>query len=69
VKKHRRARTAEEEGGIREMEAPIAASNVMLLDPKTGAPTRVRARTDKDGTKERVSAKSGDTVPFPTTRR
>jgi large subunit ribosomal protein L24 len=68
VKKHRRARTAEEEGGIREAEAPIAASNVMLLDPKTGAPTRVRARTDKDGTKERVSAKSGDTIPLPARR-
>lgn len=69
VKKHRRARTAEEEGGIREAEAPIAASNVMLLDPKTGAPTRVRARTDKDGTKERASAKSGDTIPFPSPTR
>jgi len=69
VKKHRRARTAEEEGGIREAEAPIAASNVMLLDPKTGAPTRVRARTDKDGTKERASAKSGDTIPFPSPSR
>jgi large subunit ribosomal protein L24 len=69
VKKHRRARTAEEEGGIREAEAPIAASNVMLLDPKTGAPTRVRARTDNDGTKERASAKSGDTIPFPSPSR
>lgn len=69
VKKHRRARTAEEEGGIREAEAPVAASNVMLLDPKTGAPTRVRARTDKDGTKERASAKSGDTIPFPSPTR
>lgn len=68
VKKHRAARTAEEEGGIREMEAPIAASNVMLLDAKTGAPTRVRARTDKDGTKERVSAKSGDSIPLPARR-
>ena len=62
VKKHRRARSAEEEGGIHEMEAPIAASNVMLLDPRTGAPVRTRVRTDKDGTKERVSAKSGDTI-------
>ena len=63
VKKHRRARSAEEEGGIHEMEAPIAASNVMLIDPRSGAPTRVRARIDKDGTKERVSAKSGDSIP------
>jgi large subunit ribosomal protein L24 len=64
VKKHRRATSAEEEGGIREMEAPFAASNVMLIDPKSGKPTRVRARTDKDGTKERVSVKSGDSIPM-----
>ncbi len=63
VKKHRRARSAEEEGGIHEMEAPVDASNVMLIDPKSGAPTRVRVRSDKDGTKERVSAKSGDSIP------
>ena len=63
VKKHRRARRAEEQSGIIEMPAPLAASNVMLLDPKSGAPTRVRARIDADGTKERVSAKSGDPIP------
>ncbi len=66
VKKHRAARNAEEEGGIREEEAPMAASNVMLIDPKSGAPTRVRSRTDKDGNKERVSAKSNDTIQLPT---
>ena len=66
VKKHRRATSAEEEGGIREMEAPMAASNVMLIDPKSGKPTRVKARTDKDGTKERVSVKSGDSIPMAT---
>src|SRR5919205_802202 len=43
--------------------APIAASNVMLLDPKTGAPTRTRRRLDADGTKERISVKSGDAIP------
>jgi large subunit ribosomal protein L24 len=66
VKKHRRATSAEEEGGIREMEAPMAASNVMLIDPKSGKPTRVKSRTDKDGTKERVSVKSGDSIPIAT---
>lgn len=66
VKKHRAARNAEEEGGIREEEAPLAASNVMLIDPKSGAPTRVRSRTDKDGNKERVSVKSNDTIQMPT---
>jgi large subunit ribosomal protein L24 len=64
VKKHRRARRAEEQSGIIEMPAPMAVSNVMLLDPKSGKPTRVRARIDADGTKERVSAKSGSSIPF-----
>ncbi len=63
VKKHRRARTADEQSGIIEMPAPMALSNVMLKDPKSGAPTRVRARIDADGTKERVSAKSGLSIP------
>jgi large subunit ribosomal protein L24 len=69
VKKHRRARKAEEQSGILEMPAPVAVSNVMLLDPKTGAPTRVRARIDvdpktKERTKERVSAKSGEPITY-----
>lgn len=63
VKKHRRARTADEQSGIIEMPAPMAVSNVMLLDPKSGEPTRIRARIDTDGTKERVSAKSGEPIP------
>jgi len=63
VKKHRRARTAEEQSGIIEMPAPIAASNVMLLDPKSGAPTRVKRRIDADGTKERLAVKSGEAIP------
>ena len=62
VKKHRRARRPEEQSGIIEMPAPVNASNVMLLDPKTGAPTRTRRRVDADGTKERVSAKSGEPI-------
>jgi len=62
VKKHRRARRPEEQSGILEMPAPIAASNVMLLDPKSGAPTRTRKRVDADGTKERVSVKSGESI-------
>ena len=63
VKRHRRARRAEEQSGIIEMPAPVHASNVMLLDPKSSAPTRTRRRIDEDGTKERLSAKSGDAIP------
>jgi|SRR5215467_1512992 len=63
VKRHRRARTAEEQSGIMEFPAPIHSSNVMLLDPKSGNPTRTRRRIDEDGTKERISVKSGDAIP------
>lgn len=63
VKRHRKARTAEEQGGIVDFPAPIHASNVMLLDPKNDAPTRTRRRIDTDGTKERLSVKSGEAIP------
>jgi large subunit ribosomal protein L24 len=63
VKKHRRARTAEEQSGIIDMPAPIHASNVMLLDPKSGEPTRTRKQIDEDGTKERIAVKSGEALP------
>ena len=63
VKKHRRATRPEEQSGIIEMEAPIAVSNVMLIDPKSGNATRIRVKKDEDGTKERISVKSGDSIP------
>ena len=70
VKMHRKARTAEEQSGIREAPASIHHSNVMLLDPKSGQPTRVKSRYDSDAehidrrrSKERVGAKSGEPIP------
>jgi large subunit ribosomal protein L24 len=63
VKRHRKAQRAEEQSGIIDFPAPIHASNVMLLDPKGGEPTRVRRRIDEDGTKERLSVKSGQAIP------
>jgi len=59
-KKHVRA-TQVSEGGIVEFEAPIDVSNVMLVDPKTGEPTRVGFETvEEDGylVKYRVAKKS-----------
>ena len=63
VKKHRKARSAEEQSGIIEMPAPIHHSKAMLIDPKTNEPTRVRRRKDADGTMERISVKSGESMP------
>jgi large subunit ribosomal protein L24 len=61
VKRHRKARKAEEQSGIVDFPAPIHASNVMLVDSKGNA-TRIRMRIDEDGTKERMSIKSGDAI-------
>ena len=61
VKRHRKARRAEEQSGIVDFPAPIHVSNVMLVDSK-GEPTRIRMRIDEDGTKERISIKSGDAI-------
>ena len=63
VKRHRKARGPEDQGGIMEMPAPVHVSNVMLLDPNSGAPTRIAVRIDEDGTKERLSVKGGGAIP------
>jgi len=63
VKKHRKARTADEQSGIVEAPAAMHASNLMLIDAKTGEPTRTRARIDDDGTKERVGVRTGEPIP------
>ena len=62
VKRHRRA-TQTTEAGIVEFPAPIHHSKAMLLDPKSGEPTRVRRRKDEDGTVERIAVKSDQSIP------
>ena len=62
VKRHKKA-TQSTEAGIIEFAAPIHHSKVMLVDPKGGAPTRVRRRIDKDGTVERIAVRSGQSIP------
>ena len=61
-KRHMRPSPLNPEGGIVTFEAPIHASNVMLLDPKSGEPTRLRSRVGADGSRERVAAKSGQVI-------
>jgi len=62
-KRHQAPSQANPEGGIVSFEAPIRASNVMLIDPNTDEPTRFRVRIDADGTKERISVRSGNPIP------
>lgn len=64
MKRHRKAvPQLNIEGGIIEQEGWVDASNVALVDPETGKPTRVHYE-ERDGKKVRVS-KSGKTIPEP----
>ncbi len=64
-KRHERPSEANPDGGITTFEAPIHLSNVMLIDPASGDASRVRMRLEADGTKERISVKSGNPIPRP----
>lgn len=57
MKKHQKPSSMNPQGGILETEAPIHVSNVMLIDSKTGEPTRVGFKVE-DGKKVRVSKKT-----------
>ena len=57
VKKHKKG-NGQETGGILEVEAPIHASNVMIIDPKTKKRTRIAHSVDEKGNKNRISVKS-----------
>ena len=61
VKKHNKPNGADG-GTITEMEAPIHASNVMIIDPKTKKPTRIGHSTDKKGKKIRIAKKSNESI-------
>ena len=59
VKIHAKPSQDNPQGGILNQEAPIHVSNVMLIDPKSGEPTRVGYEV-KDGKKIRIAKKSGE---------
>lgn len=61
VKKHNKG-NAQQTGGILEVEAPIHASNVMIVDPKTNKPTRIGHTIDKNNKKIRIAKKSGEKI-------
>ncbi|GIP19542.1 50S ribosomal protein L24 [Paenibacillus septentrionalis] len=59
VKKHARPSQANPQGGIIEQEAPIHASNVMHVDPKSGKVTRIGYKVLDNGKKVRIAKRSG----------
>ena len=61
VTKHERP-TAQSQGGIKEIEAPIHVSNVAHIDPKTSRPTRVGYKFLADGRKVRFAKRSGEVI-------
>jgi large subunit ribosomal protein L24 len=67
IKRHTKPRTlrdtqrAQELGGIVEMEGPIHVSNVMLIDPDSGEPTRVGIKRE-GGRRVRIAKKSGKEI-------
>ncbi len=61
VKRHTR-QTQTEKGGIITKEASIHISNLALIDPKSGAATKVGYKVEKDGTKVRISRASGEAI-------
>ncbi|MBD3223032.1 50S ribosomal protein L24 [bacterium] len=60
IKRHTRATQQNPQGGIVEKEAPINASNVMLVCPNSKKPTRIGKEILSDGSRARVSKQSGD---------
>ena len=62
VKKSAKPSAKNPQGGIVEMEAPIHISNISLIDPKSGKPTRIAIRIKEDGSKVRVAKKSGEEI-------
>ncbi len=62
VVRHVKPSQANPQGGLERREAPIHVSKVALEDPKTGKPTRVGFRIEKDGSKVRVAKRSGEVI-------
>ena len=59
--RHRKPTQTNPQGGLERREAPMHASKVALIDPKSGKATRVRIE-EKDGKRVRVAVKSGEVI-------
>lgn len=62
VKRHMRAQQMGKSGQVVEKVMPIHASNVQLIDPKSGKPTRIKITKGKKGERQRVAVTSGQII-------
>lgn len=62
VKKNQKPDQANPQGGIVEKTMPIAASNVMVVDPKSGEPTRIRRERTAGKPSQRVAVRNGNLI-------
>lgn len=62
VKRHTKPTQANPKGGIISKEAPIHVSNVMILDPETKKPSRIKKVQQNDGSYVRAAVKSGAVI-------
>lgn len=62
MSKHSKPNAANPDGGIVKEEAPIHISNLMVIDPKSGKPTRTGRKMDDAGKKVRYAKKSGGVI-------
>ena len=62
IKKATKPNAKNPQGGIVEQEAPIHISNLQVLDPKSGKPTRIGRRTNAEGKLVRFAKKSGEEI-------
>jgi large subunit ribosomal protein L24 len=62
VTKHQKPSAGKPEGGIKKTEAPVHVSNLMLIDPASGKPTRVGRKLDDKGKLKRYAKKTGELI-------
>ena len=62
ISKHTKPNAENQQGGIVKQEASIHLSNLMLVDPSSGEPTRIGRKKDKNGKLVRYSIKSGEII-------
>ena len=62
ITKHQKRSADNPDGGIHSIEAPIHISNLKIIDPSSGAPTRIGRKLDDKGKLQRYSKKTGEII-------